>query len=272
MKNNNYNKRFELIENELQYLKVQNDELIKKMDFIKYLILFSSNNESSNMINFCPVCGEFSEFLPFGIIPRDHAQCPHCRSLERHRFTFLLFKRYENLLNKNISLLHFAPEPIFYKYFDNKMNIDYFPVDFNPTQYESTNIKICQKVNMEDIPYDDYRFDIIYNSHVLEHVPDDIKAMKELYRVLKKEGICIISVPMSKSPKTLEEPQYNSPELREKYYGQEDHLRRYGLDFKERLESVGFKVDEIKPIDVVDNILEKKLYGLSNSSIFVCTK
>ncbi|KZX12193.1 ubiquinone/menaquinone biosynthesis C-methyltransferase UbiE [Methanobrevibacter curvatus] len=124
---------------------------------------------------------------------------------------------------------------------------------------------------MQDIPYPDNTFDLIYNSHVLEHVPDDIKAMNELYRVVKPyNGKIVIMVPILKE-ETLEKEEYNTPELRSKYYGQFDHLRAYGKDFSERLKSVGFNVEVVSK----DNLINKdeiKKHGRINDEIYVCTK
>ena len=134
-------------------------------------------------------------------------------------------------------------------------------------------MNIRQKVNMENIPYQDNEFDIIHTCHVLEHVPNDIQAMSELYRVLDSEGVCFIMVPKDNIPKTIENEEYNTPELRTKYYGQDDHLRKYGLDFKDRLESVGINVTEFKSEDIYQKKKKKDFYRLFRfDSVFVCTK
>lgn len=170
-------------------------------------------------------------------------------------------------------MLHFAPEKPFYNIYNQKENIDYYPVDLSPEIYESRGINIRQKVNMENIPYQDNTFDIIHTCHVLEHVPNDIQAMHELYRVLDFEGVCFIMVPKSNIPKTIEKEEYNTPELRIKHYGQIDHLRKYGLDFKDRLESVGFNVTEFKSEDIYETQIKKDFYKLFRfDSVFVCTK
>ena len=96
-----------------------------------------------------------------------------------------------------IKLLHFAPEVPFYNFFKKFKNIYYYPVDFNPEIYEARNIHIRDKVDMENLAqYEDEMFDFIYHCHVLEHIPNDLKAMNELYRVLKKGGACITLVPL----------------------------------------------------------------------------
>lgn len=96
--------------------------------------------------------------------------------------------------------------------------------------------------------------------------------MGELYRVLKKGGVCITLVPAFNIPKTIEKEEYNTPELRLKHYGQADHLRKYGLDFKDRLESVGFKVEEVSSNEIITTKMEKEIYGVGTDSIFICTK
>ena len=96
-----------------------------------------------------------------------------------------------------------------------------------------------------NLPID--KVDLVVNTDVLEHIPDDKKAMSELYRVLKPAvGVALLTVPIKDSLfTTLENPEYNTPELRTKYYGQSDHVRYYGLDYPDRLRAAKFSVDEI---------------------------
>lgn len=257
--------RLDLIENEIEDLK-NNVNLVKFMLMNQYL-------DSGN--NFCPVCGKISEFYSFGRPLRKNIRCPHCKSVERHRLVYLLFQQKfsSSFKNKNTKLLHFAPESLFYDYFRKFKKIDYYPVDIDPESYESRGIQIREKVDMESIPFHDNKFDVIYASHVLEHVPDDIKAMSELYRVLKYGGRCVLLVPIRYSLKeTLEKEEYNTPELRKKHYGQANHLRLYSTDVKDRLESVGFKVDTFTYKNIVDSEIEKDFYKLGRDIIFLCKK
>lgn len=249
------------------YIRSQNELILSRLDSIEKLLVKHLN------LNYCPICNDFFEFLDFGHPPRKNVWCPNCYSVERMRFTFLFIQsQLENKFSEDIKLLHFAPEKIFYDLFSKKTNIDYYPVDFDPERYERQGITIRKKVDMMDIPWDNKTFDVIYNSHVLEHVPDDIHGMSELYRVLKDDGVCITLAPVFRMETTLEKEEYNTPELRLKYYGQEDHLRKYGLDFKDRLESVGFKVDVIKSSDILSDS-DKKLYAINDSDeIYLCTK
>lgn len=92
-------------------------------------------------------------------------------------------------------------------------------------------------------PWRDASFDAILCNHVLEHIPDDRQAMRELFRVLRPGGWAILQVPMdTRRATTFEDPTIVSPKARERAFGQADHVRIYGLDYKARLESVGFVV------------------------------
>lgn len=261
------------LKKKMKKLKKENGNLTNEFELIKQLIINKDNISLDS--NYCPCCGRVSNFRPFGVKKREKALCPHCKSLERHRFVYLIFEKMfsDEIKNKNIKLLHFAPEILFYKYFSKFDNIDYYPVDLYPETYEKRGIKIKDKVNMEEIPYGDEEFDFIYNSHVLEHVPDDIKAMGELYRVLKKDGVCIVIIPFVNEEKTLEKEEYNTPELRLKHYGLESHVRLYGLDFKERIESVGFNVETLSWKDLNLSEKEIQLFNIKKDSVmFVCRK
>ncbi len=125
-----------------------------------------------------------------------------------------------------------------------------------------------RNINILNIPYHNDCFDLIICNHVLEHIPDDLKAMKELRRVLKVGGIAILQVPISNnSEETFEDLSVEDPKIREFLFGQSDHVRIYGQDYIKRLQKCEFKVDRI-------NISEEfKIYGLiKNEDIFVCTK
>lgn len=188
--------------------------------------------------------------------------------MERHRALWIIL----NLLKferRGMKILHFAPEPIFHKRFSSIPDVDYYPVDLNPNAFG-----IRQVADITDIPFEDNTFDLIMCTHVLEHIPDDKKAMSELYRVLKpNEGVAILTVPIDITLyKTLEKPEYNTPELRSKYYGQADHVRRYGLDYPERLRAVKFFVEEIMLRNVLDDDDFKKFGLLRFEKFHICKK
>lgn len=218
----------------------------------------------------CPICKtKFPAFVPFTFtpsLPRLNARCPNCNSLERHRKIYLLMQKL-NWHRAGIRVLHFAPEKIFYQLFKAFGDIDYWTVDLYPEKYGDM---VRKAVDITNITFEDDSFDLIMCTHVLEHIPDDNKALNEIHRVLKpKTGIALLNVPISKIPVTLEKSEYNTPELRLKYYGHSTHMRKYGLDYPQRLRNAGFNVQLFEDINDKDLIR----YGIDkNEKIFWCWK
>jgi len=216
---------------------------------------------------YCPVCrNRSSGFKPFGIVPRDDAQCVHCGSLERHRLTWLYLQKSTDLFDgKPKKMLHVAPEPCFELRFQDQLGRGYLTADLH-------NERAMVKMDICNIQYPDNSFDVIYCSHVLEHVPDDRQAMREFHRILRPNGWAILNVPVT-SEATYENPTIVEPEERQKVFGQEDHVRRYGPDYVDRLRDSGFEV-EVVSVNNLANIEEAKLMGLTEASgeIYYCTK
>jgi ubiquinone/menaquinone biosynthesis C-methylase UbiE len=136
-------------------------------------------------------------------------------------------------------VLHFAPEQSFYKRFKRMPNLDYTTTDLN-SPLADVKADICH------LPFQDNAFDIIFCNHVLEHIPDDTKAMQELYRVLKPNGFGVFQIPQDLNrEKTFEDNSITDKKERAKIFGQYDHVRIYGRDYFDKLRSVGFKVEEV---------------------------
>ena len=194
----------------------------------------------------CPVCGKsFRKFLPYGKNGGDNRLCPKCLSLERHRLMWLYWTKYSDFFKQKKSVLHIAPEQPFLKPFKKAENIDYTTADL-VSPIADLHFDIMQ------IPLPDESYDYIICNHVLEHVPNDIDAMKELFRVLKKGGTAILQVPINPAfEHTYEDASITDPLEREKHFGQYDHVRWHGLDYPQRLESVGFEVENF---DIKDHI------------------
>ncbi len=186
----------------------------------------------------CPVCGShFRKFLPYGRTnPRENALCPNCLALERHRLMWLYLKRKTDFFTAPHKLLHVAPEHCFIDRFEHMKNLEYVTADI-----ESPLAKV--KMDIHQIPFAENTFDVAFCNHVMEHVDNDIRAMSELYRVLKPGGWAIIQSPMDITrATTLEDPAIQSEADREKYYWQADHQRLYGNDYAQRLAKAGFTV------------------------------
>ncbi|MBH45300.1 MAG: SAM-dependent methyltransferase [Flavobacteriaceae bacterium] len=239
--------------------------LIRMSLFFRPLLgIYFSGNRFTDPID----CSHYRKFLPYGYEEkiRPHALCPGTLSLERHRLLWLFLERETDFLKKKISVLHFAPEQVFYKKFKTYQHWDYTTTDI-----ESPLADI--KADICNLPFKDKTYDLILCNHVLEHIPDDLKAMSELHRVLKKEGTLIAQVPLDENRKsTFEDHSVTDPQKRTEIFGQYDHLRIYGLDYYDRLNSVGFSS---KAILLQDRLTQEEIerFGLpKKEKIPVMTK
>jgi predicted SAM-dependent methyltransferase len=199
-------------------------------------------------------------------VPRDDAQCIHCGALERHRFVWLYIQKKTDLFDgKPKKVLHVAPEPCFESRFKERLGSGYLTADL-------LSPHVMVQMDITDIQFADQSFDVIYCSHVMEHVLDDKQAMREFFRVLKKDGWAILIVPIT-SDKTFEDSSIVLPEDRLKAFGQKNHVRRYGMDYVDRLREAGFTVEVTRVSDLV-NATEAEKMGLTRASgaIFYCTK
>ena len=208
----------------------------------------------------------YSYFFPYGYNKqRKNALCPGTFSLERHRLLWLYLKKETDFFNSNNKILHFAPEQCFHKFFKS------FFKNYTTTDLNSPIVDI--KADICNLPFNDNSFDYILCNHVLEHIYDDEKAMKEIYRVLNKNGIAILQVPIDiNSNYTHDGRDINNKKYRNKLFGQYDHLRMYGLDYFKKLKNIGFKV---KNENYLSNMSQddKDKYSLHNAgSIPICIK
>lgn len=234
--------------------------------------IFSINDyyfdKNDNMARYCPICETHSNyFKSFGFVPRNDALCPNCGSLERHRLSWLFLKdklRKEDIKDKK--MLHIAPEQTFREKFTEIFNNNYITADIS-----RKNVSI--QMDITDIQFPDNSFDYIYCSHVLEHVIDDRKAMREFNRVLKDDGWAILLVPIVLQGKTEEDFSITRVEDRLKHYGHPDHVRNYGSDYIDRLVESGWEVEVIYPEDFLTT-KEIELMGITKAAgeIYFCTK
>ena len=197
-------------------------------------LLYKGNNVE------CPVCERsFSKFLSYGadIVHRDNVLCPYDLTLERHRLMWLYLKDESNFFTaEKLDVLHIAPEQCFHALFKKQSNLNYLTGDLVSPIADL-------HFDLHNIPLEDNRFDVVFCNHVMEHVDDAIRCMSELHRVMKPGGWGIMQVPQDhKRELTLEDPSITSPEDREKYYWQKDHVRLFGQDYPKWLEKAGFRV------------------------------
>ncbi|MBN9076379.1 MAG: hypothetical protein BGN87_23985 [Rhizobiales bacterium 65-79] len=183
----------------------------------------------------CPICGYEGAFEPFGVVPRPGAMCPNCHSLERHR-QFKLLLDWTDWLPPGCSLLHFAPEGAITRLV-RPLCEEYVTTDLMRDDVDL-------KLDIEAIDLPDRRFDRVICSHVLEHV-NDIAALGELHRILKPDGAALLMVPIVEGWDTsYEDPAVTGEDARLLHFGQKDHVRRYGRDFRERVTRAGFELSE----------------------------
>ena len=208
----------------------------------------------------------YSKFLSYGYKRiRKNALCPGTLSLERHRLLWLYLDNETNFLNSSLKVLHVAPEQVFYKKFKKLKNWDYLTFDLNSPIADI-------KGDLTSTNFKDESFDLIICNHVLEHIKDDKSALNEIYRVLKYNGTSILQVPINvRREKTFEDSTIKSKIQREKYFGQYDHVREYGLDFKDRVEQSGFKVQMINYSKKISKDLIIK-YGLMKDDLIPIAK
>ena len=215
---------------------------------------------------FCPVCGKSSQrFRQYGTVP--NAQCAHCGSLERHRLLWIYLTTKTNLFEGTVKrMLHVAPEPCFEPRLKHRLGDSYLTADISDP-------RAMLKMDIMDIKYPHGFFDVIYCCHVLEHVQDDRTAIREFYRVLKNDGWAILLVPIT-ADKTFEDPSIVEPDERLKAFGQEDHVRRYGTDYGDRLREAGFNVEVSTVGDLIPRDEDAIRMGLTSETgeIYYCTK
>lgn len=209
-----------------------------------------------------PIDGKsFRKFLPYGYeTQRENVLSPSTLSLERHRLLWLYLKNETDFFTAKKSLLHFAPEQAFYKRFKKMTNLRYTTTDLE-SPLADVKADIC------NLPFEDNSFDLIFCNHVLEHIPDDTKAMHELFRILKKGGMGVLQIPIDiDRASTFEDDSITDRKERAKIFGQYDHVRVYGRDYFDKLRSIGFKVDEV---DYSSNLSDQEIdkYRLTKGEI-----
>ena len=201
-----------------------------------------------------PIDGKsFRKFLPYGYgKQRENALSPSTLSLERHRLMWLFLKDETKFFKskEKLKVLHIAPEQCFLDIFRNQDNLEYITSDLE-SPIADVKADIC------DLPFKDNEFDVVFCNHVLEHIPDDTKAMQELFRVLKNGGFGIFQIPQDLSrATTFEDDSITDKKQRAEIFGQYDHVRVYGRDYFNKLREIGFRVDEV---DYTKKIAPEKL-------------
>ncbi len=218
----------------------------------------------------CPLCGaSYRHFLPYGYVTsRPNALCPNCLSLERHRLLWLYLTRETDLLTTTPRTLHIAPEVCIMRHLKPHFHA-------HPAQYITADLEsplADMHFDVQQIPLADNSVDVVICNHIMEHVADDRKAMRELHRILKCGGWGIILSPVEFDyEQTYEDDSITDPAERTRIFGQYDHRRIYGADYADRLRSCGF---EVADIDYAATFTEEERahYALPADHIYVVYK
>ena len=194
---------------------VQRLSLKKRLSLVK----FKAQNLFKTRFD-CPICSYHGPFRNHNAKPglRKHAICPKCGAKERHRLQFVVLHSVLAQINSSqLRMIHFAPETFFRTFFSARF-----------AKYETADLDkqgVDHLVDLQSLPFSDNSYDFVFASHVLEHIPDDISAVKEIKRVLSPNGIAILPVPVV-SHKTVEYPKANPNEA--------NHVRAPGFDYFDR--------------------------------------
>ncbi len=210
----------------------------------------------------CPLCGRrAARFLPFGLGRRRNAQCPHCGSLERHRFLWIYLMERTPFFRRRLRVLHTAPEPCLEAPFRARHGRGYVTLDrFDP--------RADVTADLTGLPFPDGRFDVVVSSHVLEHVPDDRAALREIARVLKPSGWAVLLFPYDPRGPTREDPAMDTPARRLAAYGHPYHYRIYGTDTPERLARAGLAARPVASRDLL-SAHRRRLLRINRNHLFL---
>ena len=216
---------------------------------------------------YCAVCeSRLARFLRFGGSGRAEAYCPVCESLERHRLHWIYLRERTALLDGRARRwLHVAPEAVLAAKLRALPGVRYVSADLSDP-------RAGLRLDVMRAPFADDSFDAILCSHVLEHVPDDRAAMRDLHLVLRPGGVALLPVPPIRAERTSEDPAETDPAERRRRFGHPDHLRRYGRDYPDRLREAGFRVEQVGAAELV-GASELRRLGLGNGDeVFRCGK
>ena len=221
----------------------------------------------------CPLCGcQRRKFLPYGYVTsRENALCPNCLSLERHRLLWLWLVRESDIGRGAMALpkmLHIAPEVALMRKF-KKMYAS------TPDRYVTADLEsplADMHFDVQQIPLEAESFDAIICNHIMEHVEDDGKALRELYRIMRRGGWGVILSPVElEREKTFEDDTITDPVERTRIFGQYDHRRIYGRDYAARLREAGFEVYDIDYKNELSKA-EQELYALPADHLYIVCK
>ena len=211
----------------------------------------------------CPLCERTFRSWVGGL---QHGLCPYCRSAARHRLLWLYLAEDWKAPPATRDLLHLAPEWGLQRRFRKDPRLArYVTADKSAPEADV-------HTDITAMTFADGHFDAIVCCHVLELIPDDRAAMREMVRVLRPGGVAYIQIPFAKeNPQTDEDPSITDPRERERRFGEFDHVRVYGRDITDRLYDSGFSVTQVWASEILDAD-QMTRWGLWDDVIFRCER
>ena len=217
----------------------------------------------------CPICGcRRRQFMPYGYVTsREDALCPRCLSLERHRMIWLWIERHTDLFDSRPQLLHIAPEVSLMRHFKRlyRGTGNYVTADLESPLAD-------MHFDVQHIPLAERSVDVVICNHLFEHVDDDRRAMRELFRIMRPGGWGIMVVPEDRGrATTFEDDTITDPAERTRIFGQYDHRRIYGRDYDDRLREAGFDVERVAFAEML-TVEERSLYAVGGDDLVIVRK
>jgi SAM-dependent methyltransferase len=193
----------------------------------------------------------------------ERGRCPNCGSATRQKVLVHVLGQHAGAGEGRLRTLYFAPDPGPLRWLRAHPRIALTTADLSAPGVDA-------HWDITAVPQADASYDLIVCSHVLEHVPEDLRAMAELRRLLAPGGLLIVQVPYARDvAHTDEDPAVTDPEERRRRFGQFDHVRRYGRDLLARLAASGLEVETLTVADIFPPEDWPRL-GLWNDCIFLC--
>jgi predicted SAM-dependent methyltransferase len=228
---------------------------------------------NSHIRRFCPGGENLPPVIKYRIIGagyREQDYCPVCKSTYRHRMVWLYLQELK-IWHHKMSVLHIAPEEMISRMLGRLKQLNYIAGDTDPDRYRHFTDAI--RIDITQLSFAEATFDIIICNHVLEHIADDRSAMNEIHRVLKPEGFALLQVPLSEMlEKTYENAEIRTEGERLIHFGQKDHVRIYGKDYRQRLRDAGFVVTEYNLFKESSHTAIEKLALNTDERIIIARK
>lgn len=207
----------------------------------------------------CNICGFTGIFHPrAGMRPRYDARCPNCKSLERHRLVVLAMEEH-GVSPAGLRVLHVAPERSL------RHIVSAEAASYTTTDLYADDVDV--RGDIEKLPFDDGSFDLVVCNQVLEHV-DDTAALSQIFRVLATDGRAILTTPVVEGWDLTYEVATETEAERLLHFAQDDHLRIFGRDIRDRIRSAGFEIAET----VADGARSARFGLVWGSRVFIATK